>query len=130
MTKPKTQTQPEIYGTKQAAAYLGMDYSLFRYHLYEMGHIEPDLRVGKTLAFTKQTLDRFKELYQAEDGYTVKQAAQYLGVEVSWVRHHIFNTRLLVADAKRGKKAIFHQDTLDAIKERFLQKPQEPQPTN
>lgn len=123
-------TTKEIYSTKEAAQYLEMEYSLFRYHLYEMGHIEPDFRIGKNLAFTKETLDGFKERHRAE-GYTIKQAAKYLGVEVSWLRHHIFNTKILAADAKRSQKSIFYKETLDAIRMSHLnqQSPQEePEP--
>lgn len=118
----------DIFSTKEAAKYLEMDFALFRYHLYEMKHLEPDYRVGNNLGFKKSTLDEFKRLYRSE-GYTVSQAALYLGVKVSWIRHHMFNTKLLVADAKRGRKAIFYKKTLDAIKLLLLTQPQEsPQP--
>lgn len=117
----------EIYSTREAAQYLEMEFSLFRYHLYEMRHIEPDYRIGRNLGFAQETLDTFKKMYRAE-GYTLKQAATYLGVEVSWLRHHIFNTKMLVADAKRGKKAIFLKKTLDAIKISLLSPKEEPPP--
>lgn len=122
--------QKQIFSTKEAARYLEMDFSLFRYHLYEMKHLEPDYRVGNNLGFSKETLDQFKAKYRSE-GFTVTQAALYLGVKVSWIRHHMFNTRLLVADAKRGRKAIFFKKTLEAARVALLSKPEEssqPQP--
>lgn len=105
----------ELYSSKQACAYLGMDFSLFRYHVYEKKHLKPDLRIGNNVVFRKSTLDEFKRVHQA-DGLTFNQAAAYLGMTPNQLRYHVFNTRLLVADGKKGKRSIYHRKTLDAFK--------------
>lgn len=115
MPKQTQMTKQDIFSTVQACEYLGMSVTLLRYHVYETGHLEPDLKIANALAFYKSTLDEFKANYQME-GYTLKEAATYLGVSMNWVRHHVFDTKLLVADGKRGAKAIFSKTTLDAMK--------------
>lgn len=122
---PRLRERDTFFTSPQACEYLEMDMALFRYHVYEKGHLKPDHKIGTNLIFKKETLDTFNRLYRT-DGLTMTQAAAYLGVEVSWIRHHIFNTRLLVADGKRGRKSIFTTATLDAFKS-ILPK-QEPEP--
>jgi len=46
-----------IYGTKQAATYLGITVSGLRYHI-DAGNIVPE-KIGKTLVFTQEQLDQF-----------------------------------------------------------------------
>lgn len=116
------QANTDMFSSKQAAEYLGIEYPhLFRYYVYETKALVPDLRFGHNLAFKRETLDRFKEKQRME-GYTAVEAAEYLGVKYSWIRHHLFNTRLLVPDGKRGNKSIFSKKTLDAFRNVILQK--------
>lgn len=122
----KQTNEINLFSTKQACHYLGMDIALFRYHVYEKGHIKPDLKLANALGFKKETLDEFKRKHQNTEGYSLHQAARYLGVELSWLRHHLFNTHLLLPDGKRGRKFIFAKETLDGMKI-FLPKKEEPQ---
>jgi hypothetical protein len=112
-----------IFSSTEAMEYLGMDWPTFRYHVYRKRHLVPDYKKGNSLIFRQETLDAFKARHQAQEGYTIDEAARYLRVRRSWVKHHLFDTKLLVPDAKRGKKLIFSKETLDAMR-MFLPPPE------
>lgn len=114
-----------MMGTNEACRYLGINLAMFRYYVWTKHYLSPDQKVGKNLAFTRANLDAFK-VKHLSDGYTLNQAAHYLDVKVSLLRHHLYNTRLLVADSRRGKSAVFSRDTLDAFKT-LLPPPEEAQ---
>lgn len=115
----------KLYSSEEAMAYLGLGWGGFRYHVYEQRNL-PYQKVGPALVFTQKDLDEFKRKHQAV-GYTMEEAARYLGVNLSWVRNHVFNTKKLVPDGKMGKKFIFTKETLDAVKF-FIAPPQAAQP--
>jgi hypothetical protein len=46
--------------------------------------------------------------------YTVRQAAEYLGLTVPTIKHHIYVSHTLVPDGQIGHNVIFYQGTLDA----------------
>lgn len=50
-----------LYSTQEAAAYLGLSVATIKYHLYHTHALEPDARIGASLCFTQDTLDRFAE---------------------------------------------------------------------
>jgi hypothetical protein len=47
-----------IYGTEQAAEYLGLSVPGVKYHVYTTKRLTPQL-VGKSLVFTREQLDEF-----------------------------------------------------------------------
>lgn len=49
----------ELYGTKEAAEYLGLTIDGFKYHLRHK-HLTGQ-KIGRTLVFTKEELDEFKK---------------------------------------------------------------------
>jgi excisionase family DNA binding protein len=49
-----------LFTVREAAQYLGVSVRTIKYHIYESGDLAPDLQVGKTLVFRRETLDRFK----------------------------------------------------------------------
>lgn len=49
-----------LYSVKDAAEYLELAVVTIKYHIYESGHLRPQ-KVGGTLVFTQEELDRFKE---------------------------------------------------------------------
>jgi hypothetical protein len=53
----------DIYGTGEAAAYLGVKLETLRYHLYVAEDLELDGRIGEDdwLVSPRQTLDEFRE---------------------------------------------------------------------
>jgi excisionase family DNA binding protein len=105
-----------IFSSTEAMEYLGYDWPTFRYHVYRRKHLVPDYKKGNSLIFRQETLDAFKALHQNKTGYTIDEAAKYLNVRRSWIRHHLFSTKLLVPDAKDGLKFRFSKETLDAMK--------------
>lgn len=119
MPAKKQRVEQEVYSSVEACEYLGIDFDTFRYHVYKKKHLIPDQKVGHNLAFRRSTLDAFRAKHKA-DGYSIQEAADYMGVDLSWVRHHVFNTKELVPDAKHGRKFIFSKETLDAFKSVFL----------
>jgi hypothetical protein len=50
------------------------------------------------------------------DFYSTPEAAAYLGLSVSVVKHHIYQTKRLRPDGKVGKNMVFTKRTLDAFK--------------
>jgi hypothetical protein len=120
---PKTENKKDIFSSKEACAYLGIDFSLFRYHVYVKKNLLPDYKIGHNIAFHRATLDEFRHKHQAK-GYTITEAAEYLGVETNWIKNHLFNTKLLVPDGKNGQYMIFNKETLDAMRFFLPQKDQ------
>ena len=51
-----------------------------------------------------------------DDPLTIRQAAAYLGLSVAGVKHHLYVSRLLVADGKFGPQVYFTRPTLDAFR--------------
>lgn len=125
------QVVKEVFSTAEACEYLDMDLPTFRYHVYIKKHLIPDRKIGRSLIFSRATLEAFKKKYRA-DGYTMPEVAEHLGVELSLIRHHVFNTKLLVANRKNGKQHIFDRETVEAFSQAILgrrqQKAQEPEP--
>lgn len=112
-------SKPELYGTAEAAEYLGMHVQTLKYHIYDMHHIAADYEVGGNLLFLQSTLDAFKAAYQAE-GLTTREAAEYLGVEYIWLRRRIH--KQVQPDGKRGNQWVFTKQNLDSIRESLLNK--------
>lgn len=52
-----------MYGTRDAARYLGLSVAGLAWHIHHTKRIRPDQKVGKTLIFSRQTLDTFREQY-------------------------------------------------------------------
>lgn len=55
-----------IYGTAQAAEYLGIARRTVAYHIYTTGKLSADGKTGHDLYFTRQTLDAFKQARRLE----------------------------------------------------------------
>lgn len=51
----------KLYSTRQAAAYLGMKLPTFRWHVHVKRDLQADQKIGPALAFSQQTLDKFRE---------------------------------------------------------------------
>jgi hypothetical protein len=49
----------DLFSTAEAAAYLGLSLATVKYHVHVMENLKPDAKVGPTLVFRRQTLDRF-----------------------------------------------------------------------
>lgn len=52
----------EIYSTREAAAYLGVQPVTIKFHVYVVKDLVPDKLIGNTLIFTRATLDLFKKI--------------------------------------------------------------------
>lgn len=50
-----------LYSTAEAAEYLGLKVETIKYPLYQSGHLQADVVLGRTLGFYQSTLDAFKE---------------------------------------------------------------------
>lgn len=50
----------DMYTTAEAAEYLGLSVSAVKKHIYVIGDLAPDRTAGRTLLFSRATLDRFK----------------------------------------------------------------------
>lgn len=49
----------DLFSTKDAAAYLRLSVSTIKKHVHRTGLLVPDQKVGGSLVFTRETLDRF-----------------------------------------------------------------------
>lgn len=49
-----------IYGIQSAAQYCGVSVSALRKHIYKLGTLKADTKIGKTLVFTQATLDQWQ----------------------------------------------------------------------
>lgn len=117
---------PKLYSTKEAAEYLGIHPQSLKYHMYTMQHIAPDAELAGSLVFTQETLDEFRRKYMDEAGYTMREAAEYLGVSLRWVRYQFHTAKKLKADARRRGEWVFFQSTLDAARAELLPPGDEP----
>jgi hypothetical protein len=117
MTFKAKMTVEELLGREEAMAYLGMKKPTWIYHTSVRHHIKPDRVIGRQGLYFRSTLDAFKNKHMVEDGLTVNEAAEYLGVEADYLRYHLYKTKRLVADGKKDNRLIFRVDTLDAIRQ-------------
>ena len=110
---------PKLYTTAEAAEYLGIHVQTLKYHIYEKGHLAADYDAGGNLLFLQSTLEAFKAAHQTA-GLTMKEAAAYLGVKSTWLRYHVYTSKKLLPDGRRGNQWIFSQQTLDDARRRLL----------
>ena len=109
----------QLYTTAEAAEYLGVHPQTLKYHIYEKGHLSADAEKGGTLLFLQSTLDAFRAAHQT-DGLTMKEAAAYLGVNLTWLRYHVYTSKQIAPDGRRGNQRIFSRQTLDDARRRLL----------
>lgn len=114
--------KPKVYSTAEAAAYVGLALDVFKYHIYDMKHVKPDLQLGRELGFYKSTLDEFLRQYRSTD-YTITEAAAYLGVSVNRMKHHVHHLNTLRPTGKRGKYSTFSQASLEEVREIITAQP-------
>jgi len=50
----------KLYGTAEAAEYVGLSLSAFKYHIHIAKTIKPFQKIGHSLAFTQDQLDEFQ----------------------------------------------------------------------
>jgi hypothetical protein len=50
----------KLYSLKEAAEYLGLKPETVKYHVYQSGYLKGQL-IGKSLVFTQEELDEFKQ---------------------------------------------------------------------
>ena len=53
-------SEQQFFSTAQAAEYLGLAIPTVKYHIYEAATLVPDTKIGRTLMFTRETLDQFQ----------------------------------------------------------------------
>lgn len=109
-----------LYSTQEAADYLGIHLQTLRYHIYDKQHLAADYEIGGNLAFTQETLDEFRKRHQAADGYTMAEAAAYLGVKFTWMRYHVYVSKRITPDGRRLNAWVFTQETLEAARREIL----------
>jgi hypothetical protein len=114
-------SKPKLYSTAEAAEYLGLHVQTLKHHVYKKKHLAADYEIGGNLLFLQSTLDTFKAAHQA-DGYTMQQAADYLGVSLRWMRYHFHVAKDIAADGKRDNAWVFTIATLDDARQRLLDK--------
>jgi len=49
-----------IHGIQSAATYCNVSVSTLRKHIYKLGTLKADAKIGKTLIFTNATLDQWQ----------------------------------------------------------------------
>ena len=64
-----------IYGIQSAAQYCTVSVSTLRKHIYKLGTLQADAKIGKTLIFTQATLDAWRAS-RRKGGRPRKDAAQ------------------------------------------------------
>jgi hypothetical protein len=52
----------------------------------------------------------------------MKEAAAYLGVGDTWLRYHVYTSKQIAPDGRRGNRWIFNRQTLDDARRRLLNK--------
>lgn len=114
-----------IFGTKEAAEYLGITPQTVRWHINEKADLTPDRRIGgRFLVFTRETLDAFLEGREPDLDlpplYTTAEAAEYLGLTTDGLRYHLnrVDERTLHPDHTIAGRLLFTRETLDAFKSR------------
>lgn len=118
MSNDNNNHRPEhepIFGTTEAAAYIGVVPSVMRYHVYTSKNIKPDFRLGRELGFYKSTLDAYMKEYQSTD-LTISEAAKYLGVTPDRIEYHYHVLDTIKPSGKRGKHVTFSRADLDAAR--------------
>lgn len=113
--------KPKLYSTAEAAEYLGIHPQTLKYHIYDQHHLAADYESGGNLLFLQSTLDSFRAAHQAE-GLTMKEAAAYLGVNLTWLRYHVYTSKQITPDGRRGNQWVFSRQTLDDARQRLLKK--------
>ena len=63
----------KLFSTIEAAEYLGKSVSTVRHHVYYSKRLHP-LRIGGTLVFTQEELDRFKREHPGRPGRKRKES--------------------------------------------------------
>ncbi|NIV38007.1 MAG: helix-turn-helix domain-containing protein [Anaerolineae bacterium] len=53
-------SEKQFFSTEEAAEYLGLAVATVKYHIYESKALAPDATIGRTLMFTRDTLDQFQ----------------------------------------------------------------------
>ena len=56
----KDELRDELCSTEEAAEYLGMTVAAVKYHVHVAHNLNP-MRIGRSLVYTREQLDRFKE---------------------------------------------------------------------
>jgi len=121
--KQHTRNQPDrqIFDTRAAADYLGIDLQTVRWHVNVKGDLAPDKRIGgRFMVFTRETLDAYQEGRKPDPNlpplYSTKEAAEYLGMTVDGIAYHIHREDNLEPDLRVAGRLVFTQETLDAFK--------------
>jgi len=114
-----------IFGTTEAAAYLGLTPQTVRWHVNKKRDLSPDKRIGgRFMVFARETLDAFLESREPDPNlpllYSTEQAAEYLGLTVDAMRYHLnrVEEKTLHPDHIISGCLLFTQETLDAFKSR------------
>lgn len=129
MNENETKHHRQIFGTREAADYLGLVPQTVRWHVNVKGDLEPDRRIGgRFMVFTRETLDAYLEGREPDPSalprvYSTEEAADYLGVSVETMRYHVTRKGNLEADHRIAGRLLFARDTLDAFK---CRKPRSP----
>lgn len=58
----------DIFSTAEAAKYLGVKVTTMKKYLYKTKTLRADTKIGPALAFTQETLDRFRERHNSRPG--------------------------------------------------------------
>jgi len=111
----------QIFDTRAAASYLGLDPQTVRWHVNVKGDLAPDKRIGgRFMVFTRETLDAYLEGRDPETTtpsiYSTKEAAEYLGMTIDGVAYHIHREGNLEPDLRVAGRLVFTRETLDAFK--------------
>lgn len=82
-----------MYRTRQAAQYVGMNFSTFVYHV-EKGHVQERGRVKGERLFERGQLDEFKQKYMSDAGVTKEDICARYGQGEGEVRGQLRRKRL------------------------------------
>lgn len=112
---------PEVYGARDAAAYLGISYRTLKALVYgEEPSLVPDSKIGGILIFYKPTLDDF--LAERAEHMSTDDAAAYLGVERKTIYYYMHKMTpegsRLVPTFYRGDRPFFSKAALEPFRGR------------
>ena len=118
----KDETQPKIFSTVEAAAYLGRGIpSMKKLVFSDPPVIKPDGKIGPSVYFYQATLDKFQA--QQNEGLVVEDAAKYLGITVDLFKYYKYNhpdpEKRLHATGKRGWNNTYTTEYLDEMKKKL-----------